>query len=150
MHTNTVTPDSQEQRIPLCHYRMFRNISLKFHIRDYLVLNKKCFILVWSYLQFILVRGIPSCFLIRNKHKFFFSRHNYCLSVCKYMFIWLNNQRDAALSSCIYSSVQGYSTGFGFPNLAMTLWNRLTTLDSFQRIQATPTHELYLWLHLQF
>jgi hypothetical protein len=25
----------------------------------------------------------------------------------------LNNQRDAALSSCIYSSLQGYSTCFG-------------------------------------
>jgi hypothetical protein len=28
-------------------------------------------------------------------------------------FILLNNQRDAALSSCIYSSLQGYSTCFG-------------------------------------
>jgi hypothetical protein len=27
--------------------------------------------------------------------------------------ILLNNQRDAALSSCIYSSLQGYSTCFG-------------------------------------
>jgi hypothetical protein len=27
--------------------------------------------------------------------------------------ILLNNQRDAALSSRIYSSLQGYSTGFG-------------------------------------
>jgi hypothetical protein len=31
----------------------------------------------------------------------------------KGLFILLNNQRDAALSSCIYSSLQGYSTGFG-------------------------------------
>jgi hypothetical protein len=28
--------------------------------------------------------------------------------------ILLNNQLDATLSSCIYSSLQGYSTGFGY------------------------------------
>jgi hypothetical protein len=43
-----------------------------------------------------------------------------------YHFILLNNQRDAAM------------------------WNRLPTLDIFQRILTTPTHELYLRLHLQF
>jgi hypothetical protein len=48
-------------------------------------------------------------------------------SLLKYnytIFILLNNQRDAALSSCIYSSLQGYSTYFGYslhPSLGVQL-----------------------------
>jgi hypothetical protein len=44
------------------------------------------------------------------------ARSVFLFYICGFMHhqsILLNNQRDAALSSCIYSSLQGYSTCFG-------------------------------------
>jgi hypothetical protein len=90
---------------------------------------------------FILVRRIPS----NTKAYIMFSRndmlettvvtlHNSsknCVHVsCSrplwwFFFILLNNQRDAALSSRIYSSLQGYSTCFGCflrPSSGVLIW----------------------------